>query len=106
MNLVSHDTQSKKTTIDWELVLTLLGFLLGSGILFTIWQWYIESQPPSFTVRAINTLAGNNVYEITNHLIWGTASDPITITWGIETIPNYRGKKSYGEVRVLLKELI
>jgi hypothetical protein len=62
--------------------------------------------PPRFTVSAINTLANNKIYETTDHFI---GIDPtkgiedVTLTWGLEVIPNYNGSTQYGEVRVLVK---
>lgn len=77
--------------------------VLGSGLFLAFLQWWGARQPPTFAISAINTLGERNVYEITDHIIDSSPADPITITWGLQVIPTYKGGTSYGEVRVLVK---
>ena len=94
----------KPHAIDWKLVLSIVTLLFGGGLVWTVIQQIQQYTAPTFSVSAINTLAGNNIYEITNHIIEGTSSDPVTVTWGLQVIPQYAGETAYGEVDVLVKD--
>ncbi len=90
--------------VNVPLILTILGFFLGGGILFKVWDWYKEQQEPTFTISAINALTGSNVYEITNYLIWypNIPTSALNLNLGLEVRPTYYGE-SLGEVQVLVK---
>ncbi len=102
MTSTTPDTKGKIWPVV-ALVLSVLTLLLGGGVVYKIAEIFAENEGPQFAIRAINTLARSNTYEITNHIIWLQPSDPITPTWGIEVIPRYRSSKPLGEVRVLVK---
>jgi len=94
----------------WAVILTpavlisLLGLLFGNNL---VQQWQVrhdKDKPPSFEISAINTLGDRNIYEITNHIRSATPAEPITITWGLQVIPTYKGERTFGEVRVLVKD--
>ena len=86
-------------------MIALLGLLFGDNLYRQWRQSRDESEPPKFDISAINTLGERNVYEITNHIQDLPAPDvPITLTWGLQVIPTYKGSSPYGEVRVLVKD--
>ena len=92
--------------LNWNLLVAFLTLLFGSGLAITVWQQYQNIQEPKFTITAINTLGTDKVYETTNHFIGIDANkgiDGVTLTWGLEVIPEYRGDKQFGEVRVEVK---
>jgi len=90
--------------INWQLLLVVFGFVFGSGVFFKVIELVNQGQAPKFAVSAINTLTGNNVYEITNHLLWykEIPSSTLSLDLGLEVRPTYSGE-SLGEVQVLAK---
>ncbi len=58
---------------------------------------------PRFTVSAINTLTGDNVYEVTNYLLWfDIPTSTLRLNLGLEVTPTYSGEP-LGEIQVLVK---
>lgn len=83
----------------------VIPLLVGGGLIWQagprLYAAYTAKKPPTFEISAINTLQ-RNVYEVTNHIIGATPTDPISMNWGLQVIPHYRGNPR-GEVRVLVK---
>jgi len=109
MDSNNQDTSGNppKRNINWALVLSVVVFIFGGGIIWNIKEYREQNAPPNFSVSAINTLEGENVYEITNHFMEVDPSiglDGISLEWGVEVVPQYSGNKQYGEVRVLVKD--
>jgi hypothetical protein len=104
MSSTQPASANKKAKVDWPLIVSLLGLLIGSGAIFTVVTLINQSQPPQFKISAINTLAGHNIYEVTNHIISGGDTEAMTITWGLEVTPQYSGNDQFGEVRVTVKD--
>ncbi len=63
----------------------------------------VPMQGPGFTISAINTLAGDNVYEVTNNLIrYDILTSTLRLNLGVEVVPTYSGGP-LGEIQVLVK---
>jgi hypothetical protein len=87
---------------DWKLMITVISLLVGGGIFWKIYDLVLESRAPGFTVSAVNTLEGKNVYELTNFLIWNQEPPGLKLNLGLEIRPVYYGKP-LGEVQVVVK---
>jgi hypothetical protein len=88
---------------NWALVISLVGLLVGSGIIWKATDLIGQRQAPRFAISLLNDPTGRKEYEVSYYLVQIGPPPTARLDMGVEVRPTYSGA-SQGRVQVIVRD--